>query len=245
MVPQSILSSECGLASSNFDRNGILNSNAIAAFILTNGVDRMIQNGSLFITMHANSTLAYDDSNSLIPISDNGIPVHAVLTFRRIEQQLMPEPYDTHCVSDSISSSAHTCYDKCSSFMYAQKFNQTPYETPLHVSSLEHLPRQRPVFGNDQRKEIIRTKCKKKCRSDCFETNYFMQVQSSYESINRSLFQISAPAKEMTQIVYSPQLGLIDLLSVVLNCASFWLSFCPAAFFLSDWFLKRCRKPDG
>lgn len=86
----------------------------------------------------------------------------------------------------------------------------------------------------------IKKSCESTCGFACNQVNYIpvaLPEDCHYQpvpGVPRFSFTLTRPQQE-TKIIYSAQFSFWALMSVILNGASFYFTFCPMTFFLSNY----------
>ena len=162
------------------------------------------------------------------------------LEFKIIMKENMPAPYDTHClhhVHGDRTISANDCFHSCYSSLIMQKYALFPFDSPRLLNA-GNASFQFPSLGqanNITESEDEKRSCSKRCGNDCLQVNYYLRELTLPQDTELVLFIISGPDEEI-RITHSAYISFLDLLSVMLNGASFYFTFCPATLLLSHWF---------
>ena len=205
-------------------------------------------NAPVFITMHDASVSAYDPDNNIVaaePLFDDYRPT-AKVSHRMVTQDLLPDPYDTHCLRYPVGglsfTSARNCFESCYSTMFMKRFFSWPLDSPQFTAPDGSFLTPSTV-GNDRHVKRMRATCSTRCRPDCEQRRFFTQLEfTSTAAENFWILTLLRSSESVVHIILSPRTSLLDLLYVILNGASFRFTFCPVTFFLSDKILNRLNK---
>lgn len=158
---------------------------------------------------------------------------------------LMKPPYDTNCLNYKtvgLDSHAH-CFDNC--VFYAESQNNVKSSINFIRTNSEYQPVRTMIsdyncsrhklikLSNDQCDRRIRNECTAICkRKDCFKEIFEVNIEDTlyFEQTNgplRTEIHVNAPNSLSTIIVYMEQTSLIDYITYILSCLSFWLGLCP------------------
>lgn len=180
-----------------------------------------------------------------------------VISFRYDHHQIngLEYPYDTDCFDYStigFKSKTH-CIVLCCEFNYRTNMNKssqfivskTPYDIPIRNVVAGGNMSCSSLDGNRECGSKIRANCQNACyRDDCIK-HFFMPKQSytTYSSSNGKNLQIllRAPNQLTTSITYKPRISLIDFITYLLSCISFWLGWSPLGFLQNIRQRKSCR----
>ena len=165
------------------------------------------------------------------------------LEYQTIVKDNMPAPYDTQCMihfdGDRIVSS-NDCFHSCYSYLIIKKRKRFPFDSPRLLTvwnaSFE-FPSLHQVDEIFEREDEKRS-CSKRCGNDCLQVNYYLRKLTMPQISRLKTFIISSSDEEI-RITHSASISFWDLLSVMLNGASFYFSFCPATLLLSHWLWSR------
>ena len=83
--------------------------------------------------------------------------------------------------------------------------------------------------------------CLSKCPLDCRHTSYFLRQQLS-QRVSRTLLQVIRDRGTYTRMTATARTTLLDMITVMLNSASFWYSLSPLAVLLSLKLLNCSRR---
>ena len=143
---------------------------------------------------------------------------------------LLPAPYQTDCVDYSTigyESRSH-CSDKCLIDGYIDQFGKLPFDVS-HYEFHEWIDKKY-LFdeSNDDPKQIkIRAICDEKCkRPDC----YFEDMSSKFVGPEEKEFiyiSLYPPDEPEVVVKHAPQMELLDFVTYILSCISFWFGWSP------------------
>ena len=201
---------------------------------------------SVYVTMHQQKDLVHDPADNvyLKPFAYKKNRFFSfTLAFNSVTQYLMPLPYDTSCIKkkhrirrNQQTLSSRQCFESCYSSSFIEKYKSFPFDVPQFMR-VNEKSMQTSNETDTQDTEGMKEACHMKCRNDCYQvhsTITSITYLSNLDTIPMS-FKIKR-AKQEIVIRYSAQISFWDLISVIVNAASFYFTFCPATLLLS----KRC-----
>ena len=197
----------------------------------------------VYFSMHQKSDMIYNPHDE--PITPCHLRMSVTrLIYRIVVKENLPSPYDTQCKRHSVNGkliTSNECYQSCYSSFLMKKHKLFPFDSPriLSVENGSFASTSLSQANAATREEDLKRKCSSRCGEDCYQVTYYMrQPGLTMEKIEKRKFVIRGP-EEVIVISYSAKHSFWDLMSLLLNGASFYFSFCPASFLLSDWFYSR------
>ena len=214
------------------------------------GISPLLQNilerlevQQVYLSMSSVNDMLYNPNNNFVPMDSIGyVGKTSNLDRRVVVKKNMPAPYDTQCMhhvdGDRIISS-NDCFYSCYSSRMMKKYDLFPFDTPRRLMA-GNASFEFPFLGqaDKQMGEEDKQKCSRRCGNDCMQVNYYLRELSLSSASKLRTFVISGPDEEIT-ITHSALISFWDLVSVMLNGASFYFSFCPATLLLSHWLWSR------
>ena len=215
---------------------------AISSFLQERLLKRF--DNPVYLSMSDQKDRLHNPNNFFAPIVPiNSYWLTGFLEYKVIVKENMPAPYDTRCMhhadGDGIVSS-NDCFHSCYSTRIIDKYGRFPFDSPRLLNAwnasfeFPSLARTDSLTGEEDEKR----ECANRCGNDCLQVNYYMRQLTMFQRSKLRTFVISGPDEE-NLITHSASISFWDLLSVVLNGASFYFSFCPATLLLSHWFWSR------
>lgn len=172
------------------------------------------------------------------------------LSYDYTKSILLKPPYKTNCFdykTVGLDSHAH-CYDNC--VFYASIRNNIISLLIHRRENLDYLPVRIMVSNykcpvrktgdnvlfNNACDLMIRTKCKVICkRNDCVKEIFEVKLEeitSVLQSEANIKIHIIAPNSLSTIITHIPNISLVDYITYLLSCFSFWVGLSPLGFLL-------------
>lgn len=161
-------------------------------------------------------------------------PVVIKVTYTKHGSKLLAAPYSSDCRHYDRNMCFYTCA--------LELFNTRPYESfdMYHESGSKPLLLLKDIEKNETLKEELLNKsmsCSDRCRRpSCFSTEYVPKGVSMVNALNGSAtdFSLNLPVDPDFEIHTKPLVNMIDFVTYVLSCISFWLGFAPYEF-LSEY----------
>ena len=199
----------------------------------------------VYLSMSSEKDRLYNPHNTLARVTPfiNFKLLSSSLDYKVLVKENMPAPYDTQCmhhVDEERIISSNDCFHYCYSSLFMKKYHLFPFDSPRQLNTW-NASFEFPILSqahNLTGREDERIGCIKRCGNDCTQVNYYLTEQPVYRKSNVRTFVISGPDEEIL-ITHSASISFWDLLSVMLNGASFYFSFCPATLLLSHWLWSR------
>ena len=194
-----------------------------------------------YFTLHGRSVSFLDPDSSIVSLSHGMKAVFAIISYQTIRKHLLPDPYDTHCKVYSNSTrfpSSADCYQTCYSNRYMATTG-TSGDVPLWLRGARTRSDQSsPLVTYNA--EMIKRDCMQRCQQDCDKIIFYPRIDHQSDFDDQDWHIAVQPSIQRIKITSSARTTLIMYLSLIVNSASFWFTFCPATFFLSQRFLSRC-----
>ena len=209
----------------------------------------------MYLAMHSLSEFGHDDADNFLLIQHTfRFPQDIMFEIFPdvVTEYRMPVPYDTSCmeqeyqtVHSNIMRSSKQCFDSCYSHRFIQAHESFPSDSPQFVRVNEKLMRTTNATDSADNEKMKQT-CHLRCRNDCHQVHYSCEYDQFWQSENNKhafivSFTVMRPQQEIV-IRYSAHVSFMDLMFVILNGASFYLTFCPATLLLSKRFLSIFKK---
>ena len=157
------------------------------------------------------------------------------LSYRRYRENLLPPPYTTWCYNYSkdrgVEDSGH-CFQMC--FLNeTRRLKMYPFDLMIDGSYDLKLKRFTPALFNQTalRQEVMsaRKRCRYECRFDDCRREIFVPIIVSVNRDNKFTIDLYVSNEPTIKMFTVPALSLINYVTYVLSCLSFWLSFSPVA----------------
>ena len=197
---------------------------------------------SALITLHSSIVSAFDASSNVIQVQARE-PLTVFLSFSVIMLHRLPVPYDTGCRQQSFARSNRDCFEDCYTSATLRSFNAYPIDSERNVSVTRTIDLM--SLHVDQRSRLANMKhhCRTFCGKQCIKPHNFLRLSMQRKERGIWTFTIERSRAIVTLITSSPMTTSFDLMTAVLNGASFWLAFCPASLLLSRrvmrWYRRR------
>ena len=205
-----------------------------------------------YISMHSLTELAHHPADSFLLIENSfqTIRQHALHIFRPrlVTQHRMPVPYDTSCLQHhNQTHSSQQCYESCYSSYFIREYEAYPSDLAQFIQVNKKLLRTMSATDLLQN-ERMKIWCQMRCRNDCHQVHYngreqCLRVLLQKGKASDASFAVKTPEQEIV-IRFSAQVSFRDLMSVILNGASFFFIFCPVTLLLSRRFMSFFNKSD-
>jgi hypothetical protein len=197
-----------------------------------NYTEKFISKSPMYVTFHTEVESAFNRNNNFLAVVRNhSTPASATLTFRILKTILQKAPYDTNCIDrsdDHIAPSESDCYEFCYTSLHLRYLKSFPADSPVFLLSTTRIGASEAQ--NSTMITRIKHHCQTSCLRDCVEMNFFARELQSHDAPYWFL-SIRSQQETAISITHTPRIRFIDMLYVILNGASFWLSFCPVLFF--------------
>lgn len=176
------------------------------------------------------------------------------VTFEEVEQKLLPAPYATNCLDyhDLKLGTKVYCYKQCLMKRYNKHFGGSVKRKAFIAagSEWERVPFEKSgekYSGNALREDQLI--CGRKCaRSECrfhqFKTIATSKTKTTSESSGNKIM-VLAPSHPKLTVVYKPLIIMIDFITYVFSCVSFWFGWSPLMLIFSAASYLRKRKNVG
>ena len=201
----------------------------------------------MYLSLHSLKELAHDPADNFM-LSQRSFKIpHQVLFLIYpdvVTEFRMPVPYDTLCMEqkacvnhNNVTYSSRECYESCYSSHFMRAHEAFPYDSPQFIRTNKKL--KRTINGTDSpENEKMKQLCHSRCRNDCHQVHFttrYDTISFLIPKVNVSdvFFEVKKPQQEIV-IRYSAQVSFWDLMSVILNSANFYFTFCPATLLLSN-----------
>lgn len=179
--------------------------------------------------------------------SDNN---HIQLSYRHFRSVRLPYPYTTKCIHypDWKFESKEECLNTCLTNLTIKHLKRVPF------SVLIDQPIEYNIFTwseskNETLKAVI-AQYQLKCRSRCAHSNCIHDVYSpivlSSGPAKHMLMDLMASNSPTIVVTYTPIILLIDYVTFLLSCISFWIGWSPLGFMfdVKRWVKKKYSKVD-
>ena len=201
----------------------------------------------MYFTMHSLKELSHHPADSFFVSRRSFTIPHQVVFFIYpdvVTQHRLPIPYDTLCmepegqIMQNITYSSRQCFESCYASDFMKAHEAFPNDSPQFIRVNRRLVRTM-IATNSPENERIKQQCHSKCHNDCHQVHYscrrdfFDQMTSQSMNISEVSFVFKRAQQEIV-IRYSATVSFWDIMSVLFYGASFYLTFCPATWILSD-----------
>ena len=215
----------------------------IAPHLQNNLMNRRV--GHAYLSMSSKTDMLYNSNNNFVPISSHGYLGHnaSTLDWRVVEKKNMPAPYDTQCkhhVDGDRIITSNECFHSCYSSISMKKYALFPFDSPRQLMA-RNTTFEFPFMGQADKligREDERQTCIRRCGNDCQQVNYYLR-ELTLPAVSKFRTFVIIGRGEKIAITHSAAISFWDLVSVMLNGASFYFSFCPATLLLSHWLWSR------
>lgn len=156
---------------------------------------------------------------------------YITLSYHYYRSIKLPYPYKTECIHYStlgFESNLH-CHESCLVNRTIEKLGKIPFtcliDEPIDKPLITTVDNANATFMAQLKK--IEMYCDFKCRRvDCIKNEYVPIVLSSS---NSSVVMIELYASNSPDVIttFTPLMSVIDFITYVLSCVSFWLGFSP------------------
>lgn len=187
-----------------------------------------------YLYMIPAETKSYDVIDSLLelqPIQKPYANLTTLLSFDYVKSISKPYPYQTNCLDykqQNFDSRAHA-YAQCIRERFLDDSGAVPAFIPIsQTDDIWVMHEIAMLFPNESITEIQRYCMAITSRSDCHQELYIPRLLRT-STIGRYL-SVQAPGTPQIVTSAKAKIDLIDFVTYVLSCLSFWFAFSPLVF---------------
>ena len=192
------------------------------------------EGGGIYVAMHDDNVAHYDADSNVIKVYLIG-PQHVHLMYSIVQLERMPRPYDTDCVTHHPDyNSSRDCFDSCYTDSFTHTFHSRPEDVPHDAVAGNYTDPDAMTRRQRDLLQALKQECRKKCGSDCSQAMFMVQkLKLDATTDGHWCLRVTLPQALVTLITFTARTTLFDFASVLLNGASFWLTFCPTSLLLA------------
>ncbi|KAI1305848.1 hypothetical protein HDE_01195 [Halotydeus destructor] len=171
----------------------------------------------------ANSTSGSGSANAII------------LSYKRFKTTSLPAPYKTNCFNYSLIGyqSKDHCSEDCVIKETLRDTGRLPFSVALYDANLTTMVIQQVDIENGSYTRLLNQMdavCTSKCPwSDCHANDHVAVILTSFASLDLG-FELYLTNEPYVITEHKARQMLIDYVSFILSCISFWFGFSPYSF---------------
>lgn len=201
------------------------------------------QSEYLYINTHPLNTRFYGKCDSytehareIHDLTGKGNKNYVTLSYSYFQSIRLPYPYSTNCIDYSrlgYESSSH-CFEDCLFKRSAKVLKKIPFSVLVDKATDMQLISEEDNFNATLFNILkqLETECGKSCsQKTCITEEYIPRVlTASHEE--HMIFELYASSEPYIISQYKPLLSIIDFVTYLLSCFSFWLGISPLGLLL-------------
>ena len=170
---------------------------------------------------------------------------YVTISYRKFVSHLMKPPYKTMCVDyPKIGfESASECYDECLKNSAVDGLQKLPFEAALYEAVDLPLISKSDLANANLSNALhkFEKQCENKCKQqECLIEDFSPKIIAFSESHMISL-EMYASNEPIVITTFLPLSNIIDYVTFVLSCISFWFGWSPLYFMKDINLLDRCK----
>lgn len=166
-----------------------------------------------------------------------------VMSYIRFHRTLKGPPYRTNCLdyrTVGFKSRGH-CFESCLTKQSIKTLGKVPFsvttEVAIDLPLITWLDDRNASFAKQL--QSLEMYCSRQCkRKDCVIDEYVPVVLDTSKS-TRITYELYPPTQPDISSHLKPKITLIDFVTYLLSCVSFWLALSPLSFLLDNNYVKR------
>ena len=163
------------------------------------------------------------------------------ISYKKITRHLLESPYKTDCFDynkQNLESQSH-CQDNCLTSMYLAWLDKVPFDVTIYENLTE--PFSYTFKYDDHQIGTLRNTCSSICaKPDCFHETVTPKLIST-EDGTKFYVNIYPPDEPDIITQHVPQMKLVDFVTYLLSCISFWFGFSPFTFLVKTKLIEKCH----